>query len=216
MTGTELSTALGLRMGDAGEGVFTVQIKVDAINSAQRTIANLIDDAYLSDLEEIKDNQALAVGTNTSSVSFATAGIDVLRGRVIGVFDEGQDIWCSIISARDAHQLDNAYLNGTTSNPVAYTFNETLYVKPTTVTTVDIWYLKSPTSYIYNSSGSMATECELNPALQELVLDFAESQLWRTDGKLNRAESTNNSAVAQIQILNNKVQVNKNVGGSNR
>ena len=72
---------------------------------------------------------------------------------------------------------------------------------------IDVWYLKSPTDLVADG-----TECVLNIALQELVLDFAESQLWRMDAKADRATSAYNSALNVIKTLNERYQAEKPEG----
>ena len=57
MTGNDLNAILGLRLEDPAESVFTKQAKVDAINTAQKTIVNMVDNGYLTELETILDNQ---------------------------------------------------------------------------------------------------------------------------------------------------------------
>ena len=121
-----------------------------------------------------------------------------------------------MIETKDLKRLENTYLSGTTSNPVAYVFNETIYVKPTTVSQVDIWYLATPTDFVQTDSGSgsggMEGQCELNPALHEIVLDFAEAQLWRMDAKADRAQAASNNAYTIIKTLNERYQVEKPEG----
>lgn len=212
MTGNDLSVNLGLRLEDPAQSVFTAQAKMDAVNLAQKTVVNMIDNTYLTELQTIKNDQSLTNG----SVTFATAGIDPIRGAIIGVFDETNDVWCTMIEPGDVKRLENSYLSGNTTNPVAYVFGSTIYVKPTSIATVDIWYLKSPTDFNHSDSGStaggMGYQCELNDALQELVLDFAEAQLWRMDSKLDRASSAYNSAINVVKALNDRYQIEKPKG----
>ena len=79
------------------------------------------------------------------------------------------------------------------------------------MSSIDVWYLKAPTDFDYTdssaSSGGMASTCELNPALQEIVLDFAESQLWRMDAKPDRAQVSYNNALAMIKTLNDRYAI---------
>lgn len=211
MTGNDLNAILGLRLEDPAESVFTKQAKVDAINTAQKTIVNMVDNGYLTELETILDNQALTDG------KYAYLGlISPVRGGIIGVYDETNDKWCTMIEPGDVKRLENTYLSGDTTNPVAYNFNSTIYVKPTTVANVDVWYLKAPDDFVYTDAtsgvGGMASACPLNPALHELVLDFAESQLWRMDAKSDRATSAYNSALNMIKTLNERYQIEKPQG----
>ena len=115
-----------------------------------------------------------------------------------------------MLEVGDAKRLENSYLAGTVSNPTAYVFNETIYVDNDD-NSIDVWYLKSPTNL---ASGDPAgdVECELNPALQELVLDFAEAQLWRMDAKPERAAAAYSNALNVVKVLNERYQVEKPEG----
>ena len=205
MTGTEMNSNLGLRLEDPAQSVFTEASKVDAINISMRTVCNMLDNGYLTEMERIDNDQALVSG----NVTFSTAGITPIRGGITGIYDETNDKWCTMVETKDLKRLENSYLSGTTSNPVAYVFQETIYVKPTSVALIDIWYLTEPTDYV---AGAITAECELNPALHELVLDFAEAQLWRMDAKPDRAQSAYNNALNLVKVLNDRYQVEKPEG----
>ena len=202
MTGTALSTTLGLRLEDTAETIFTAQMKMDAINSAQRAVVNLVHDQYLTELEDMKNNQSVSSG----SVSFSSMSIDPIRNRILGVYDETNSKWATMIDYKDRKELDNVYLPPTSADAVVFVLNETIYVKPTSISQVDVWYLKKPTDYTYSDGTSMATTCELNPALYEPVLSYAEGILWRMDNKLNQANTANQSAIQQINVLNQRIQ----------
>ena len=200
-----MNSNLGLRLEDPAQSVFTEASKVDAINISMRTVCNMLDNGYLTEMERIDNDQALVSG----NVTFSTAGITPIRGGITGIYDETNDKWCTMVETKDLKRLENSYLSGTTSNPVAYVFQETIYVKPTSVALIDIWYLTEPTDYV---AGAITAECELNPALHELVLDFAEAQLWRMDAKSDRATSAYNNALNLVKILNERYQVEKPEG----
>ena len=206
-----MNSNLGLRLEDPAESVFTSQAKVDAINLAQKTIVNMLDNGYLTELEAIDEDQALSSGT----VTFSTAGIAPIRGGITGVYDETNNKWCTMIEPKDLKRLENSYLSGTTSNPVAYVFNQTIYVKPDSVGNIDIWYIKSPTDFAISPGAgeqALSADCELNIALHELVLDFAEAQLWTMDSKPDRASSAYTNALTLIKVLNERYQLEKPEG----
>ena len=125
MTGTVLSANLGLRLEDSAENIFTSQMKVNAINSAQKQIVSLVDNKHLAELEVIKDDQAASGGI----VSFSTASITPIGNGIIGVYDEVNNKWCTRIEAGEVMRLDNSYLSGDSTSPVFYIFDETIYVK---------------------------------------------------------------------------------------
>ena len=205
MTGNEMLTNLGLRLEDPAQSVFTQAAKLDAINIAQKTVVNMVDAGYLTELEE-------TTGAGTDSAGQCSiSGIDPIRGNILGVYSSSASKWCSMVETKDIQSLDNSYISGDSSNPIAYIFNETIYVKPAAVTSLEIWYLKAP-----DDLGAGTTECELNPALQEMVLDFAESQLWRMDGKSDRASAAYNNALNTVKVLNERYATESPIGSKSR
>ena len=95
MTGTEMIDMLGLRLEDPDQASFTSATKIKAINIAQRTVVNLIDNAYLTELQEI-DSAVFAsnayAGNDSGNgldaegkVTFSGLSIDPIRGGVIAL-----------------------------------------------------------------------------------------------------------------------------------
>ena len=209
MTGNEMITSIGLRMEDPAKSVFTESAVLDALNIAQKTVVNLVDNRYLQELETIANNKTAGAGDRWSTCTYATAfGSDrPIRNGITGVFDETNDKWCTMIEHKDIKDLENSYLSGTTTNPVAFSFDETIYVQPTSCVLIDVWYIKAPTDLTASSN-----ECELNISLQETVLDFAEAQLWRMDSKPERATSAYNSALNVIKTLNERYLADQVIG----
>ena len=166
----------------------------------------MIDNAYLVELQTIANNKTVSTGACTFDTAFGSS-VNPIRNGITGIYDETNDVWCTMIEPGDVKRLENSYLDGSTSNPVAYVFADTIYIKPTSVSSIDVWYIKEPTDL-----AASATECELNPALQEMVLDFAESQLWRMDAKSDRAQSAYNNALNLVKVLNDRYQAEKPTG----
>jgi len=290
MTGNEMISQLGMRMEDPSQENFTQTMKIDVLNVAQKTVVNLIHNAYLDELESIQNDVSISNGVvdyssvfSTTSVVIAGNGsgsgataVPVIRGGYVvavtvtapgsayantptatisggggasatltvtksantigsitvsnpgngsysegspirngitAIYDETNDLFCSMIEAKDAKRLENSYLAGGTNNPVAYTHGQKIYVSPSTTDTIDVWYLKEPTAI-----GADANEADLNVALHEIILDFAESQLWKMDAKNDRATSASASAMGQIEALNARYpsEAPKGLGTKNR
>jgi len=206
MTGNEMLSNLGLRLEDPAASVFTSAAKLDSLNLAQKTVCSMIDNAYLVELQTIANDKTVSTGACTFDTAFGSS-VNPIRNGITGVYDETNNIWCTMIEPGDIKRLENSYLDGSTSNPVAYVFADTIYVKPVSISAIDVWYIKEPTDL-----AASGTECELNPALQEMVLDFAESQLWRMDAKADRAQIAYNNALNLIKVLNERYQAEKPTG----
>ena len=206
MTGNEMLSNLGLRLEDPAQSVFTQAAKLDALNLSQKTVCNMLDNAYLVELQTIANDKVVTAGVCTFDVAFGSS-VNPIRNGITGIYDETNDIWCTMIEPGDVKRLENTYLSGSTANPVAYIFADNIYVLPTSTTAIDVWYLTSPTAL-----AASATECVLNPALHELVLDFAEAQLLRMDAKGDRAQAAYTNALNMVKVLNERYQVEKPEG----
>ena len=193
-----LST-LGLRLEDPQESSFTQTAKLDALNIAQRSVVNLVHNSYLVELQAIVANKAMVAYSVTYAVLTADgSGGQPIRNGIVAVKLNGGK-WATMIEPGDQKRLENTYLAGSTTNPVAYVFGEKVYVDgaATGTTAIDIWYLRQPVAI-----AASGTECELNIALHEIVVDLAESQLWKMDAKVDRAGAAFGNAKAQIDALN--------------
>jgi hypothetical protein len=289
MTGNEMISQLGMRMEDPSQENFTQTMKIDVLNVAQKTVVNLIHNAYLDELESIQDDVSISGGVVAYSSVFSTTTVSItggsgsgatavpvirggyvvavtvtasgtgyatdptvaiaggggagatiavtrtgttvgsiavsnpgngsysegspVRNGITAIYDETNNLFCSMIEAKDAKRLENSYLAGGTNNPVAYTHGQKIYVSPSTTALIDVWYLKEPTAI-----GADANEADLNVALHEVILDFAESQLWKMDAKNDRATSASASAMGQIEALNARYpsEAPKGIGTKNR
>ena len=228
MTGNEMLDTLALRLEDPTSTAFTAAAKLDALNIAQREVVNIIHNGYLTDLQVISvhvdhvtngfTTNKLAVGDD-ASLTFADASIAPIRNGIIAIkvynltgdsggYAKNSLGFANMIEPRDIKRLENSYLAGTDTNPVAYVFQETIFVEiGTTVVArgtgtshgIDIWYLKQPTALAADT-----TQCELNIALHTLVVDLAEHQLWKMDNKADRGALAYNNAISQITALNER------------
>ena len=206
MPGNDMLSTLGLRLEDPAQAVFTQTAKLTALNLAQKSVVNMIDNAYLVELQTIANDKTVSSGVCSFDTAFGSS-VNPIRNGITGVYDETNDKWCTMIEPGDVKRLENSYLSGDTSNPVAYVFADNIYIKPTSTSSIDVWYIKAPTDLAADT-----TECELNPALQEMVLDFAEAQLWRMDGKGDRATVAYNNALNTVKVLNERYAVERPTG----
>ena len=227
MTGNEMLDTLALRLEDPSSTAFTFAAKLDALNIAQREVVNIIHNGYLTDLQVIDAHTvhvtngftANNLTATTASLTFSGAGIAPIRNGIIAikVYNLANDSgsyaassmgFANMIEPRDIKRLENSYLAGTDTNPVAYVFQETIFVEIGTAVTsagsgtthgIDIWYLKQPTALAADGN-----QCELNIALHTLVVDLAEHQLWKMDNKADRGALAYNNAISQITALNER------------
>lgn len=215
MTGNEMLSTLGLRLEDPEESSFTQSAKLDALNIAQKSVVNLVHNGYLGELQTIANNKTAGQGARYSTCTFSTAFGTALpiRNGITAIFDETNDKWCTMIEPGDVKRTENSYLAGSATNPIAFVFDETIYIQPPSCQLIDVWYLKAPTAIAASTA-----ECVLNVALHETIVDMAESQLWKMDAKIDRATAAYGSAVSQIEALNARypAEAPRGIGTSQR
>ena len=197
MTSTEMKTLLGLRMEDPNENNFPATTKYSALNVAQRTVANFLDETYLTELE-FKD-----VVTNAGNTALITLSGDGSLGSTNNqTVVDGTYRYAIHIPFEDVKKLENDYFSAEVENPVFWVFGNSVHHRPNTgVTQVVLYYLKSPASI------SDSQNCELNESLHDIVVDLAESELWRMDNQKNRSQAARDSAMDMIKMLNSRVEV---------
>jgi len=153
---------LGVRLEDPDEKKFTPTFKTTALNNGQLKVAQRLNRNYLTELQYLDSTKSLTSGYY--ALSSLTKGVlngaeGILKVKVAG----GK--YCTQIDISDLKDTQNSYLQGTAENPLYYIFNSRIYVLPTTVVAIDVWYLQTPPSmyYLYDVTG--------NAELNQLVLD---------------------------------------------
>ena len=205
MTSAEMKTLLGLRMEDPNESNFIAATKYSALNVAQRTVANFLDESFLTELETRSNFTLTQSEKNAGFYSFGSSTIQPIRNRVQAVqvnYGNGF-IYCRLIPFDSVKNMENMYLAGDKESPIAYVFGNKLHIRPdfSDITGVAVYYLNSPATI------SDAQNCQLNESLHDIVVDLAESELWRIDNQTNRSKSARDSAMDMIKMLNGRIAV---------
>lgn len=78
-----------------------------------------------------------------------------------------------------------------------------------TVTTSDTFYFISNDFDQLNLAG---VTCDLNEALHELVISFAESACWKMNNKLDRSKAILEMALMEVKTLNDRYKVEAGMG----
>jgi len=204
MTAQEMLDLLALRLEDPESKAFSDSSKFKALNVAQLTLVNLCDNSLLTELEVIESATLDANGEYALSGLTATPirnGIYAVKNK-----DASVNLFLNLIEFKDVKRLENSYLEASSSNPVGYVFKNTLYAKPESAHAIDIYFLAKPADI------ADAQDCSLDESLHEIVVDFAESQLWKMDNKSERASIAYSNAINQIKALNERYQVEKPKG----
>ena len=209
-----MHTKLGLRLEDTGSTNFTADTKDSALNTAQMMLANFLHEAYLTELE-FKDTVSL---TGTSGlITLGGAGsannsnsVPIRNSiRALQLVTGGVYRYAIRIPFEDAKKLENEYLGADTVNPVYWVFGNNITYRPIGATSAVLYYLKAPATI------SSSQEPVLNIALHELMVDIAESELWRMDNKADRSQLAKASAMEQIKMLNDRYAIEQPTGVGN-
>lgn len=142
MNTMEMMDLLALRLEDANKGDFTDILKLKALNNAQVKAANSLHNNYLTELAVVDTNKTVTTGVLAIS---SVLSHKVLRGgmgiRAVKVYG---GLFCTMIDVLDVKKTENTFLSGNSNNPLAYVFQNRIYVLPTSVTAVDVYYYRMP------------------------------------------------------------------------
>lgn len=212
-----MHTKLGLRLEDTGENNFNTATKDSALNSAQRTVANFLHEAYLTELE-FKDSITIngtgglitLDGGNATNKSSQVPIRNSIRAVQLGTK------YAIRIPFSDAKKLENEYLGADSVNPVYWVFGNNVTIRPNAqvggFTTAHLYYLKTPTDMAPTSGGTAEVQPILNSALHDIMIDLAEAELWRMDNKPDRSQLAKSSAMEQIKMLNDRYAIEQPTG----
>lgn len=200
---------LGLRLEDSSEANFTSATKLKALNVAQTTVVNYLNESYLTELQ-VQSSLILNSGQVASGAIELGSSITPIRNRFVAVEVKyaGDFKFAIMIPFEDVKAIENQYLSPSQDSPVSWIFNNKLHIRPNDgMTNLKLYYLGLPTDITASSTAS-----DLNVSLHETVLDFAEAQLWRMDNQVERANIAQNMAMNTIKILNDRYSIEAPVG----
>lgn len=168
----EMNDELALRLEDPAKRYFTDTVRLRTLENAQIVVANLLNDYYLTELGVRDSNQTVTTG----AVAFSALDNQILRA------DEGitrvqnySGLQCTHLDLKHLKREENSYLDATTKNPMYYVFAQSIKLLPTTLTAVDIDYLKMPSPLMFNFAGSMSA------APQTLTVTASQDVVSSTD-----------------------------------
>ena len=200
-TTLQLVTTLGVRLEDPEELKFTSVYKVKALNFAQTQVAQMLDSMFLSELQVAE--QLAMTGTGVSTLLFSDLGDTLLNGAqsIVAVYNVTEGGWLTKTTLKEQRKTENTLLAGGKTNRLYYIFDETIYVDDGGADDdfLRVYYLKLPTDMVSGGGGQAPT---INECIYDLMLRFAEAQLWRSDNQLERAQVSYDEAMEYIDVLN--------------
>jgi len=151
MNVSEMIDELASRLEDLDKKEFTDSFKLLTLNNAQDKLANLLDNKYLTELEykESVDHSGGMIemdGSGSNSTAYK-----VLRGAegVLRVGRNSDGVFATRIDITDLKKKENTFYAASSQNPLYYIFQNKVYVLPTSETTWDLYYLKTPTTLLH-------------------------------------------------------------------
>ena len=214
MTLGQMHSSLSTRLEDIGNSVFSNADKNNAIGSAQRTIASILDVAYLKELETKSTN----IATSPSSVS----GMVEVDLHSEGIIPFGNKLTliqvpslsvkshkgiCKLVGLEFIDQERNSYISSDQEEMMAIHFGKKLYLSSGNITLkpdrCHITYILDPDSITDYTDESSSVP--LLSSLHRLVLDIAEAELWHKDKKPERSSSAYIKAHTTLKTLNDRL-----------
>jgi hypothetical protein len=210
-----LSSSLGIRLEDPGQGTFTELDKIDMLNKAQMQLTDLLDHAYLPELEIVEatlapSSNVFAFGTMTAS-GLANVPLKGKEGiKAVKVYPGGSNgKWGTEIDIKDIKAQENQFMVCTDRQPGYYIFAASINVLCTTSsgTKIDVYYMKNPPTM------STAVDPAVSASLYGILLCLAEAFCWNSDAQLDRGKNALAMAMKEIGILNSRYEKLPVIGG---
>jgi hypothetical protein len=217
MTGSQMLSLLSQKIEDESDTLLTTTEKTTAINQAQIKVASLVDKSYLYPLESTESSVTIASG----SVDLSSSAVDIYEQMLFRkveflkiVDSASEEAFLHIIDFEEIHKINNQYYDKTNMDSAyqysghGYMWGSTLYVRPSNIATVDIYYYRKPKSFVTGVSGSgsqaIGLECELGSLLHEPVIDMAASDIFFRDNKEARGVKSFENSIAIINVANQR------------
>ena len=176
--------SLGFRLEDVAARKFPVNMRLDVLNTAQLMAVNMLDNNLLTELQEVETGLTFAVATGGIDAYYALTGLanEIARNGVINAKINGASgKYYNIIPHKEIKDTENvSYLDGTDDYPIGYVFKNRFYSRTTSVVTLDLWYLKKPSTlqYTYTTDSVSSAVSSADIAGREIVI--IESELTST------------------------------------
>ena len=198
MTGNEMITSLGYRLEDSGHVNFTSAQKLVALNDAQRQAISTLTNDALVHLQAQEDLDTAATDSNFGGHTYfalpSPTG-EALMNRIVKAYDNTNERFIEMVSP-DGFTDHTSYNYGT----LGTLMRNRLYISTndTTVASCFLVYIGSATDIAADGN-----EIEnLSDSVQQVIVELAESLLWRQDNRQNRANAASTNAAAMIQAIN--------------
>jgi len=219
MTNNDLISTLATRVESSDFKDFSIADCVIALNEAKDVVIESVHPSYLDGLETIEMISLRGTGDYLLSESF-TRGYrnDTFRVRYVKESNQVRvknSDFIKMIPLDSMEGLNNSYFAEDEDNPVAYIFNNTLSIRPVLEDLVGSWTHLELFGYDVSEitaemdgedlSSSSTVTIGLSGLINGIVLDLAESNLWKADNRLDRSALAYSRGMDSIQRFNGAV-----------
>jgi len=141
MTAQDMLDNLGLRLEDPDKKAFPDSFRMQSLENSQIVMASLLPNDLLAALQVLDSAEALA----SSKVLLSALSKDVLKG-IMGIvmLKNTSGLWCNPVGLVDLKKTENSFYTPTTQNPMYFNFANTIFPLPSTLTAIDVYFLKVP------------------------------------------------------------------------
>tara|TARA_R100000278_G_scaffold2675_2_gene5197 strand:+ start:7515 stop:8075 length:561 start_codon:yes stop_codon:yes gene_type:complete len=186
MTGTSLVTLLSDRLEDNAHTRYTTSQKVNALNQAQDFLVATLP------VDKLRLLETTYSASNQSGGYVDVSGLNILRDHIVSV-QNATTLEYGTVIPHDKKDVTSSYISP------CYLLGTNLYYPVAwdnpTIGLV-IVYLTLPTDI-----ANTASVLPLEDTHYNIISDMAESILWNTDNKPERAKYAEQRALAQIQTI---------------
>ena len=193
-----LVSKLQIRMENPEADKFTNSMCIKALDYAHVSVAQMLRPEYLSEFQQI--DAALAMTAYKASFAlFTYTPLNYSQG-ILAVKDDASGDYLQRIHPSRLRRYANTYLAGGATNKVFWVI--AAYINTSTgggaTDAITVYYLRTP--------AELTTDVDplLNSYYHNIMLNFAEAQLWTANKSLERRKAKLDEAYAQVKILNEK------------
>lgn len=142
MTAQDMIDLLALRLEDPDKTQFSDSYKLSTLDDSQILVAMLCDNDFLTEIQFIDSNNTVS----SSKVLLSALDYDLLNGimGIINVQNYTNSYYAHRLGVKDLKKMENSYLVSSTTNPMYFPFAKAIYPYPTSLTALNIDYVKMP------------------------------------------------------------------------
>ncbi|KKN08668.1 hypothetical protein LCGC14_1054380 [marine sediment metagenome] len=201
---------LQIRMENPEGDKFTDTMCIKALDYSHVTVAQLLRPEYLAEFQ-IADTAKTMSSFKLTIATLTNTPFNYNEG-IIMVKDDNSGEYLQRVHPGRLRRYENTLLAAGATNKVYWMLAGSIRVSVggSATDNISVYYIRIP------SELSTDVDPLLNSFFHNIMLNFAEAQLWATNKSLERRKVKLEEAYAQIEILNSKYTVPLGIGVTDR